>query len=131
MWEEGLDIIDSIDTCQRQIHLIAPDYLETNYLLGVKSLLQMSKDQPNAGIKDSMVSSIIMYPLKHLDETSDFIHGHLCSGDQVFVHCQAGVSRSVSVAMIKYYDQPIICPNRGFINSLVVYNGSSLKSIYY
>jgi hypothetical protein len=68
--------------------------------------------------------------LQHLDEAVDFIHSH----EKVFVHCQAGISRSASVCMaylIKYHKmnvnqayqtvanvRPIICPNPGFLKQL-------------
>lgn len=153
MWEEGLDLIDSINTWKSNLLHRAMSKTDSfvctsvNEILGnklfigceivghpnVKGIVSLMKCgyQRFDGIKYHHVSIEDDDILKHLDETSDFIHGHLCSGD--LVHCQAGVSRSVSVAMaylIKYYDmnvdqafsmiycvRPIICPNRGFINN--------------
>lgn len=67
----------------------------------------------------------------HLDECSDFIHKH---NGPVFVHCQAGVSRSASICMaylikyccmtvdqafaVVYCARPIIWPNNGFVRQL-------------
>lgn len=68
---------------------------------------------------------------QHLDECCDFIHQH---DGPVFVHCQAGVSRSASICMaylikygrmtvdqafaVVYCARPIIWPNSGFVHQL-------------
>jgi len=79
--------------------------------------------------------------LKHMDDCCDFIHAH---DGPVFVHCQAGVSRSASICMaylIKYckmsVDQayavvycvrPIIWPNVGFVHQLNLFALQNNKS---
>jgi hypothetical protein len=73
---------------------------------------------------------------KHFDQAVEFIH---TAPGAVLVHCQAGVSRSATICMaylIRYcgmnLDQaymvikcvrPIICPNQGFVEQLIAYEG--------
>ena len=85
---------------------------------------------------------------KYFDISYDFINKHISKGNNVLVHCWAGVSRSTTLVlnylMRKYYlenimnkcrsecvlvyflkycqsKRPIINPNSGFINQLISY----------
>lgn len=90
--------------------------------------------------------------LKYFDISYDFINKHISKGDNVLVHCWAGVSRSATLIlnylMRKYFEntknkycsecvlvyylkycqskRPIISPNLGFINQLILYYKNSI-----
>jgi protein-tyrosine phosphatase len=73
--------------------------------------------------------------LQYLDEATEFIHNH--KDVNVLVHCAAGMSRSATVCiayLIRYKGyslnyaleickkaRPIVCPNKGFMEQLKVY----------
>ena len=77
---------------------------------------------------------------EHMDTCCDFIHMH---DGPVFVHCQAGVSRSASICMaylvkyckmtvdqaysVVYCARPIIWPNNGFIHQLRYFENKQTK----
>ncbi len=71
------------------------------------------------------------------EATTSFIHEHILLGSGVYVHCEAGVSRSAAMCiaylirfgrmsldqayMTVYCARPIICPNLGFVRQLQQY----------
>jgi protein-tyrosine phosphatase len=83
---------------------------------------------------------------EHFDETYDFINKHILKGDNVLVHCRAGVSRSATIILnyllrktyetnkvevcpckmlnniLEYVRQkrPAINPNKGFMKQLLL-----------
>lgn len=88
--------------------------------------------------KHVMADDIPEYNLsRHFDQAADFIHQGVNSGGTVFIHCAAGISRSVSLTlayMIKYEQQNlstalnmirkrryIANPNPGFMQQLRVF----------
>lgn len=74
---------------------------------------------------------------QHFDAACDFIEKHINLGNQVLVHCQAGVSRSATICMaylmkkvgltfIQAYAcvkeaRPVASPNWGFVEQLLKY----------
>ena len=84
---------------------------------------------------------------KYFEKSYDFINSHINKGENVLVHCRAGVSRSATLVLNylirKYYEQDgrnkcsrcvlkyflnyckskrfVINPNPGFINQLISY----------
>lgn len=111
------------------ISLSSEGYEECGYkrFEGVKYHHVILEDDANANL------------FEHLDHCSDFIHKH---DGPVFVHCQAGVSRSASICMaylvkyckmtvdqaysVVYCARPIIWPNNGFIHQLRYFENKQL-----
>lgn len=99
-----------------------PENKKVNQYLGIKYYTYLWDDTPNFNI------------LKEMDNVTSFIHSLISKGNNVLVHCRAGVSRSASVViayLIRYYGmtprdaysyvknrRPIINPNPGFIRQL-------------
>lgn len=93
-------------------------------------------------IEDSHDSFTVSKLENELDRLTALIHESIQAGKNVCVHCQAGVSRSVTVVcayLMKYYglgwiqaidrvrdERFFICPNRGFLGLL--YRLSSPRS---
>jgi len=78
--------------------------------------------------------------LQHFDSCTKFIHTNISRpGGRVLVHCQEGVSRSVTIVtayLMRYHHlslyqalacvldaRPLAGPNEGFIEQLVMYSG--------
>lgn len=81
--------------------------------------------------------------LQHIKETARFMHETICAEKAVYVHCQAGLSRSVTIVMaylIRYQRvslcqaymiikcaRPIACPNGAFCRQLREWEAAVLK----
>eukprot|EP00128_Syssomonas_multiformis_P005539 Colp12_sorted_trinity150504_noHs@23043 len=76
------------------------------------------------------------YPIQtHFDEAFEFLDHALKSGDNVLVHCAAGVSRSATIVIaylmrtekwglfeasrFVHEKRPCVCPNQGFLTRLL------------
>jgi protein-tyrosine phosphatase len=90
-------------------------------------------DRHHIAIEDSPFEDI--FPL--LIPATDFMHDHMQDGRGVYVHCQAGISRSATICIAYlirfgrmtldqaytavYCVRPIICPNHAFIRQLQLF----------
>ena len=113
-----------------------PDFIYKYYKnYGVDNMYIKLHDSPDANIT------------QYFDKTYDFIDKHISKGENVLVHCMAGVSRSATIVLnyiirkmyetnqvstcpCKFVDQvlefartkrPVVNPNSGFMKQLLMY----------
>ncbi|KAJ2956765.1 hypothetical protein NQZ79_g7437 [Umbelopsis isabellina] len=110
---------------------------------GIRHILSLGHFKPHHTDKgiDNKIIVILDAPqqniVQYFDETFEYIHGILESGERVLVHCVAGVSRSATIitaylmrlkqirykaalAMLKRV-RPFVSPNDGFLEQLRLY----------
>ena len=135
---KNIKAIITLETMDKSNNIL--DFYKKN---GIDHMYIYIKDTPDMNI------------FEHFDETYDFINKHISNGDNVLVHCRAGVSRSAAIIInylvrktyetnkveicpckllnniLEYVKQkrPVVNPNNGFMKQLLLASINYQKDI--